>query len=262
MTNSPVIEVEHLSFSYGEQTVLDDVSLRVHGGEFLGLIGPNGGGKTTLLNVLLGLARGCSGHVRVFGDDPLRAHGWRRRVGFVPQQHSFPLRFPIRGRDVVELGTHVRGAPLRTRAERAAMTEEALVLVGARSYADRPLWQLSGGQKQRILVARALAAKPDLLLLDEPTVGVDAEGQDLLFEWIARWKKETNLTVVLVSHDVGVIAPLADKLACLNVRLHFHDRPERLTGEAIEKTYGCPAEVIFHSRHAVPHTVLGEHRRP
>jgi len=259
MFTTPVIEVERLSFAYGEHQVLEDVSLAVQAGEFLGVIGPNGGGKTTLLRILLGLEAHYSGRVRVFGEEPARSVAWRRRVGVVPQHRDLPPRFPICARELVEMGTFVRGLRL-SRAERRARAEEALALVGATAYAERALRELSGGQKQRVFVARALAARPDLLLLDEPTVGVDLEGQDLLLEWIARWKRERNMTVMLISHDIGVIAPLVDKLACLNIQLHFHDRPDRLTGEAIQKAYGCPAEVLFHSAYAMPHVVLKEHR--
>jgi zinc transport system ATP-binding protein len=261
MSANPIIEVEDLSFAYGEHAVLQNVSLSVRGGEFLGVIGPNGGGKTTLLRILLGLETDYQGRVRVFGEEPSSGTEWRRRVGVVPQHRDLPLRFPVRAWEVVEMGTFVRRVHF-SRAERKERAADALALVGATAYADRPLRQLSGGQKQRILVARALAAKPDLLLLDEPTVGVDLEGQDLLMEWIARWRREREMTVVLISHDVGVIAPLVDKLACLNVQLFFHDRPDLLTGEAVQKAYGCPAEVLFHSRHAVPHVVLKEHKSP
>jgi zinc transport system ATP-binding protein len=260
MSTDPAVHVEHLTFGYGDEPVLEDVSFQVERGEFLGVIGPNGGGKTTLLRIILGLERDYRGRVRVLGEDPARSVGWRQRVGVVPQNRDLAPRFPIRARDVVEMGTVVRGRPRIALTERARLVDEALALVGATSWKDRPLWQLSGGQRQRVFVARALVSRPELLLLDEPTVGVDAEGQDLLLDWIARWRETRTLTVILVSHDVGVIAPLADKLACLNRKLHFHDRPDRLTGEDIQRTYGCPAEVLFHSGTTVPHIVLKEHR--
>jgi len=255
-----VISVRNLSFAYGEQRVLENVSLEVQQGEFLGIIGPNGGGKTTLLRILLGLEKRYEGDVHVFGDVPHAGHGWRARTGVVPQNRVLPPLFPVIARDVVEMGTHVRGMAPLTREEQKKRVDEALAFVGAQDYADRPLWQLSGGQKQRIFVARAIVLRPELLLLDEPTVGVDARGQDLMLQWIVNWRKQSRMTVALVSHDIGVIAPFAETLACLNVRVHFHGRPDLLTGEAIEKAYGCPAEVLFHSPHAMPHRVLEEHR--
>lgn len=138
------------------------------------------------------------------------------------------------------------------------MIAESLELVGASSFAEKPMWSLSGGERQRILVARALVNQPELLLLDEPTVGVDAHGQDLIYKWVTKWREQRPLTVVMISHDVGVVAPLCDRLACLNVKLHFHDRSDKLTGADIEKAYGCPAEVVFHSKH-MPHRVVKEH---
>jgi zinc transport system ATP-binding protein len=259
MNSTPIIEIEHLTFRYGQQTVLEDVSLQVQPGEFLGVIGPNGGGKTTLLRVLLGLEKTQEGKVRVFGVDPARSNAWRQRVGVVPQHRDLPPRFPIRAREVVELGTYMVGAPRLSRSERRGRVEQALELVGATAIANRPLRELSGGQKQRIFVARALTMSPELLLLDEPTVGVDAQGQDLMLDWISRWRKERGLTVVLVTHDIGVIAPLADHLACLSGKLHFHGHPENLTGADIQNAYGCPAEVVFHSGEIMPHIVLKEH---
>ena len=253
-----VIEVKGLGFSYGEQPVLENVSLSVRPGEFLGIIGPNGGGKTTLLRILLGLEKKYPGSVRIFGDIPHEGHNWRQRTGVVPQNRVLPPHFPVLARDVVEMGTHVRGLPPLPRVERLKKIADALEFVEATSYSNAPLWQLSGGQKQRIFVARAIVMKPELLLLDEPTVGVDARGQDLMLKWIVDWRKQTGMTVVLVSHDIGVIAPLADTLACLNIAVHYHGQPDRLTGEAIEKAYGCPAEVIFHT-HGFPHRVVEEH---
>ncbi len=258
-SHPPVIEVSALNFHRQRAAILSDVSLRVERGEFLGVIGPNGGGKTTLLRVLLGLESGYTGEVKILGERPSEGTGWRTKVGVVPQNRDYPPRFPVLVREIVEMGTRAHGASRLSRETRRERVMHALQRVGAETLAERPLWQLSGGQKQRVFVARALASEPELLLLDEPTVGVDAQGQDLLLKWIAEWRNDSRLSVVLITHDIGVIAPIADKIACLNVSLHFHDRPDRLTGEALEKTYGCPAELIFHSGHAVPHRVVGPH---
>ncbi len=255
---NPVIDIQSLTYVRGGAKILDNISLRLEAGEFLGIIGPNGGGKTTLLRILTGLERDYEGDVKLYGHDPSSSHQWRARVGVVPQRTDFPLRFPILAHEVVEMGTRARGAKL-SKQQRTTRVQDALRLVGADSYAHRPLRELSGGQRQRVFIARALAAEPELLFLDEPTVGVDAFGQDLLLRWMAEWRRTKNLSVVLITHDVGMITPLVDKIACLNVRLHFHDRPDQLTGADIENTYGCPAEMIFHSAHTVPHRVLGKH---
>lgn len=134
MASNPVIDVDHLTFRYGEHAALHDVSLRVERGEFLGVIGPNGGGKTTLLRILLGLERNYQGVVKLFGEDPARTHAWRARVGVVPQHRDLAPRFPIRARDVVELGTYMLGAPRLSKAERRDRVEAALALVGAEEW--------------------------------------------------------------------------------------------------------------------------------
>jgi zinc transport system ATP-binding protein len=258
-TTDSIISINHLFFRYGSQTVLDDISLEIMRGEFVGLIGPNGGGKTTLLKLLVGLEPPQSGSITVFGERPDRSNLWRSKVGVVPQFTATTPKFPVLACDVVEMGTYVRGMAPLSSADRKQRVNDSLKMVGAADFGNKPMWDLSGGYRQRIFVARALACRPELLLLDEPTVGVDAQGQDLLYEWIETWRKERNLTVILISHDVGVIAPLCDKLACLNVQLHFHDRPDKFTGDAVQKAYGCPAEVVFHST-TVPHRVVGEHK--
>lgn len=253
-----IVRMSNLSFRYGETAVLEHVSLEVQRGEFLGLIGPNGGGKTTLLRLLLGLEKPQSGNVLLFGADPRESRAWRLKTGVVPQYRETPQRFPLRVHDLVAMGLTVRGAPALKADERRQRIHRVLQRVGISALEMRPVRELSGGQRQRALIARALVNDPELLVLDEPTVGVDAHGQDLLLQWINSWRQESRLTVILVSHDIGVIAPLADRLACLNLRLHFHDRPDRLTGAAIEQAYGCPAELIFHS-HDLPHRVVGKH---
>lgn len=230
----------------------------VERGAFVGLIGPNGGGKSTLLKLLLGLEVPQQGEVRIFGEDPGTGARWRSKVGHVPQQREFTARFPVSARQVVAMGLLARGLPSHSVTKQHELTEAALLRVGMSEHADKTWWTLSGGQKQRILIARALVHEPELLLLDEPTVGVDARGQDQLNQWLTQWRDERNLTVVLVSHDIGAISPVCDLLACLNVNLHFHDQPEKLSGAALEKTYGCPAELVFHDR-TLPHRVVGHH---
>lgn len=253
-----LISLKNVGFRYGSSAALEDVTLSVESGVFVGLIGPNGGGKSTLLKLILGLEAPQSGEVRVFGENPATGMHWRKKIGHVPQQREFTTRFPISAEQVVALGLLARGLPDYSDSQQRDMTVRALHHVGMEAHAKRTWWTLSGGQKQRILIARALVHEPELLLLDEPTVGVDARGQDLLNQWLSEWRVERKLTVILVSHDIGAISPFCDRLACLNVNLHFHDRPEKLSGEAIEKTYGCPAELVFHD-HSLPHRVVGPH---
>lgn len=254
----PIVTFSDITFRYGSTTALEHVSLAIEPGVFVGLIGPNGGGKSTLLKLVLGLEKPDSGAVRVFGEDPVTGTHWRSRIGHVPQQQEFTARFPVTAGEVVAMGLLARGLPEYTKAQRLEKTRHALERVGMLAHAERTWWTLSGGQKQRILIARALVHEPELLLLDEPTVGVDAYGQDQLNQWLTEWRAERTLTVVLVSHDVGAISPICDRLACLNVGLHFHDKPENLSSEDVEKVYGCPAKLVFHD-HSLPHMVVGKH---
>jgi zinc transport system ATP-binding protein len=253
-----ILSLSDVTFRYGSTPALEHVSLEIEAGVFVGLIGPNGGGKSTLLKLLLGLEQPASGTVRVFGEDPVTGVNWRSKVGHVPQQREFTTRFPVSAEQVVAMGLLARGLPSLSTNEQLKRTHRALERVGMLGQAERIWWTLSGGQKQRVLIARALVHEPELLLLDEPTVGVDVHGQDQLNEWLADWRKERTLTVILVSHDVGAISPICDRLACLNVGLHFHDRPENLSSEDVEKTYGCPAKLVFHD-HSLPHMVVGKH---
>ncbi len=255
---SEVISLTNVTFKYGSVPALENVSLSLEAGAFLGLIGPNGGGKSTLLRLLVGLESPQSGKVTVLGDNPAADDTWRKFVGHVPQQREFAARFPVSAEQVVAMGLLARGLPAMQGREQRDRSIQALDRVGMAAHADKTWWMLSGGQKQRVLIARALVHEPELLLLDEPTVGVDAQGQDQLHTWLTEWRADRKLTVVLVSHDIGAISPICDRLACLNVQLHFHDRPDKLSGEALERTYGCPAELVFHD-HSLPHIVVGKH---
>lgn len=245
------VEVRGVSFAYGQTPVLADVDLQVERGEFLGIIGPNGGGKTTLLKLLLGLLAPDEGHVRVLGRAPEEARG---RVGYVPQHASFPPDLPVHVRDVVLMGR--LGPGLRagrwTDADRAAAAR-SMERLGLTGLAERPAGRLSGGQVQRMLIARALAMEPELLLLDEPTSGVDVRMGESLYEMLKEMTGE--VTVVLVSHDVGVISRQVDTVACLNQRLYYHGS-EQLPEEALEAAYGGPVELVAHG---AAHRILDRH---
>jgi len=256
---SPVIEVEDLSFAYGRGPLaLEGVSLRLERGGYLAVLGPNGGGKSTLLKVLLGALRPRSGRVRVLGREPGRA---ARRVGYMPQLAHPGRDFPIRVRDVVLqgfMGLTAKGFAW-SRAEKDA-AEEALGRVGLSGLGDRQLASLSGGQQQRAYIARTLVFRPEVLLLDEPAASVDVGGKSALFELLVELNKE--MTIVYVSHDLSVVGCGVKSVACVNRRLHFHATPE-LDEEMLQMMYGegkagrCPVELIAHGR--FPHRVLGHH---
>lgn len=256
---TPVIELDRVSVAFQDTLALEDVSLSVPAGSSLAIIGPNGAGKTTLLQVILGVVRPVSGTVRVFGRAPWELGADRRRIGYVPQLMSVDLNFPVSAREVVLMGRYGRiGLGRRpTRADRAA-AELALERVGIADLAERPIARLSGGQRQRVFLARALANEPELLLLDEPTTGVDVASSESLYE-LLQALYNAGMTMLLVSHDVGVVASYVQGVVCINRRLVAHGRPEVVLGsEELAEMYGCAAMFFHHGR--VPHLVVERER--
>ncbi len=239
----PAIEVDSLTFTFGDGPVIENVSFDVRRGERLGILGPNGGGKSTLLRILLGDLTPASGSVRVLSETPAQA---RRagRIGYLPQRVTAELSFPLSVRQVVEQGVGVRVPPWRGLGEKRQPADRALELVGAGGLADRPVGRLSGGQLQRVLIARAVAAGPEVLLLDEPTVGIDVAGQKQFGEMLETLRGELGLTVVIVSHELATIAATSDRVACLRRTLHFHDSPHGLTPEVLAEVFSHDLAVV------------------
>jgi zinc transport system ATP-binding protein len=243
-----VAEVEHLCYRYGDEQVLDDVNLTVHRGDFLGIIGPNGAGKTTLLRVLLGLSPACRGQVHLFGTDVREFRDWHR-IGYVPQKAiAFEGRFPANVFEVVISGRCGRaGLARRFTAEDRAATDQALETVGMAAYRDRLIGHLSAGQQQRVFIARALVTEPDLLILDEPTVGVDLEAQEQFYSLLQHLNRDTGTTLILVSHDIGVVAREVTQLACLNHALVFHGSSEEaMRSGALAELYRPASWMVAH----------------
>jgi len=253
-----VIELENVTVRYQELVALEDVSLKVTPGEFLALIGPNGSGKTTLIKAILGLVTPAAGTVRLFGKLPQKLNGEWRRVGYVPQIAQIDPRFPIRVFDVVLMGRYGQLGLIRRpgRRDREAAWR-ALERVGMEDLAQRSIGRLSGGQRQRVFVARALATEPELLLLDEPTTGVDVGTTEGLFDLLVELHRQ-GITILVASHDVGVVAQHVNQVACLNRRLVAHGRPQEvLSGEVLECMYGPQAALVGHGE--VPHLVVRRH---
>ncbi len=255
--NTTIIETQNLNFSYEQQPVIRDVNLRIKSGDFMAMIGPNGGGKTTLIKLMLGLLNADSGSIRIFGKTPQDVS---HRIGYVPQDVHVNQNFPISTSDVVLMGKLKPGKGWFRHSKedrRAALL--ALEQVGMQKYRDQRIGKLSGGQKQRVLIARALVTDPDILFLDEPTASIDTKGQNEFYTLL----KELNhkVTIIVVSHDLMVISRYVKSVACVNQRLHYHGHAE-LTGEMIEMMYSCkieetcPIELIAHG---LPHRVLHEH---
>ncbi len=251
MSDPAAIEVRGLTVGYGGPAVIRSVDLTIERGDYVGIIGPNGGGKTTLLRAILGFLQPSEGQVLIFGEPPRRG---RRHVGYVPQLASFDRDYPISVADAVLMGRRsLRGmVPWYHREDREAV-ERALEQVGLADRRGALLGQLSGGQVQRALIARALVSGPRVLLLDEPTASVDPRTEENIYDLLAQLN--TSITIALVTHDIGIISSHVKHIACLNRTLVSHGGPT-LNAEMLEQTYQCPVDLIAHG---VPHRVLAHH---
>src|SRR5581483_10831117 len=244
LKESPLISVKGVSFRYGNEHVLEDINQ----GDFVGIIGPNGSGKTTLLRIILGLLTPQPGQVWLFGERVNRFHNWSR-VGYVPQKVTHAdTQFPVTVQEVVAQGRIAKaGLFRRLRAADRAVVRHALTLVGMQHAEGRPIRELSGGQQQRVYIARALASEPELLILDEPTVGVDIESQEEFYALLADLKRKKALTMVMVSHDIDVVVNEVNKIVCINKKLVYHGSPQRfIKGDYLERLYGKQRSLILH----------------
>jgi zinc transport system ATP-binding protein len=250
--NHPIVEIRNVSFDYSGQVILQDVSLDIRQGDFIAMIGPNGGGKTTLLKLILGLLKPNRGMIRVMGETSRKAS---HHIGYVPQNVNINRSFPITAMDVVMMGKLEPGRQWKRTTvsdRRDALT--ALDRMEMAPLADRRIAELSGGQRQRVFIARALVTQPQLLLLDEPTASIDTKGQTDFYKLLNELNKD--ITILVVSHDLLVIATYAKSMACMNRRLHYHDHND-ITGDMLQSMYACtveevcPVELVtqFHQNH-------------
>lgn len=243
------IILRDVSFSFGKRKVLSEVSFEVPRGEFLVLLGPNGGGKSTLLRLILGLLVPLQGSILVLGVPPAQVAS---RVGYVPQDVGKHRDFPVTALDVVRMGR--RGIGHTTSAMDVSRARTALEHVELWHARDLRMGDLSHGQRQRVLIARALCSEPSMLLLDEPTASVDAAVQETLYALLKEINKE--MTIVMVSHDIMAVTSCATAVACVREQVFYHPKGEILP-EMIERAYGsCPVELVAHG---VPHRVLASH---
>lgn len=254
METVPAIEVEDVWLRRNGEVVLEAINLRVMPGDFYAILGPNGGGKTTLLKVILGLTPTERGSVRILGEAP---HKNRHLIGYVPQRRTFDFEYPISVRDMVLSGLLGRKSGILKSFSAAdiSLADTALETMGISHLANRAICDLSGGEQQRTIIARALAGNPQILLLDEPTVFVDAPTETQFYDILEKLAR--TMTIVLVTHDIGVIVSHVTKVACLNRRLFTHDSRE-LTEDMVQGAYQCPVDIIAHGH---PHRVLREHPR-
>ncbi|MEF8829713.1 MAG: metal ABC transporter ATP-binding protein [Haloarcula sp.] len=241
-----VLEVSDVTFSYGDAPVVEGVTVDVEAGEFLGLVGPNGSGKTTLLELMIGLRRPDSGSVTLFGD-PAHESRHGERIGFVPQDvTNTEGEMPITVREAVRMGRYPHNLTGRFTSEDRDAVGAALARVDIADLADRRIGRLSGGQRQRAFIARALASEADLLALDEPTVGVDAESRDAFYDLLHELNQD-GITIILIEHDIGIVTTHASEIACLNRELFFHGDPETFVNtDALADAYGGSTSVLEH----------------
>ena len=250
--STPIITIKNLSFAYQrENNILEDINLEVFGNDFLGIIGPNGGGKTTLLKIILGLLKPGKGNISVFNKKPREA---RELIGYVPQFLETDLDCPVNVLDVVLMGILSKKKIFQKyNDEDLKLAEEALKFVDLWNLKNKQIGELSGGQRQRVYIARALIRKPKLLILDEPTASIDEKSEREFWELLKEINKNTS--IIIVSHDIGVIFKNVNKIACLNKQLYCHDADE-MTQEILDKTYKCDIEILGHG---LPHRVLKKH---
>ena len=243
MNSKEVVKLEDVWAYYDNTLVLRGVNLSLTAGRFLGIIGPNGGGKTTLLKIILGLIKPSRGQVQVLGQTPERS---RKFTGYVAQHNLFDRAFPINVEEVVLMGRY-RSRGLLRRYSRQDRSEVSQVLerVGMLDFKDRQIGSLSGGEQQRVFIARALVSEPAILLLDEPTASIAPDMQVEFYGLLEKLKEQ--MAIILVSHDVSAVSVRVDEVACLNHRLFYHGSPDGLSAEELARTYDSPVHVIAHS---------------
>jgi len=231
-----LIAIDNISFNYGNTKVLNQVTFPIRSGDFLAIIGPNGSGKTTLIKIILGLLTPTQGHIRIFGEENTAFTGWEK-LGYVPQKatHVDPF-FPASVKEVVEMGlVSSRKFPGTRKREDENRIQKALRQVGLEEHTNSRIGKLSGGQQQRVFIARAIVNQPLILFLDEPTTGVDAETQERFYDMLDKLNTKEAITIVLVTHDIGVVNKHVNQVACLNQILQYHGSHEEFCQSDIFK---------------------------
>ncbi|MDD4514780.1 ABC transporter ATP-binding protein [Massilibacteroides sp.] len=247
-----LIEIRNVSAAYGNKTVLRNVDLDIYKDDFLGIIGPNGGGKTTLLKVMLGLLTPALGSVTFWND---REETSSCKIGYLPQINNIDKKFPISIWEVVASGLAEQKPLFRayTKAQEKRI-DEVLEQMGVKELPTRPIGELSGGQLQRVLLGRAIVSKPQVLILDEPNSYVDKRFESHFYDLLSEINKES--AVVLVSHDIGTVVSMVKNIACVNETLHYHSGSD-VTEDWLTHVYNCPIDIVGHGD--LPHRVLKRH---
>jgi zinc transport system ATP-binding protein len=239
-----LLDINAVSLTYRDRQVLENISLHVPRGTTLGVIGPNGAGKTSLLKIILGLVMPTRGTVLIDGLSPRQATR-SGLVGYLPQNPTIATNLPIDTRTLVELGLAGRVGLLRNAdRESQRFIDELFEQVGLKGHEHTSISELSGGQLQRALIVRALVSRPKLLLLDEPTIGIDVRGQQEFMALLTNLKSRLDLTIVFVSHDLRAVTGVSDRIACVSKTIHFHDVPQHMPGELVHRMFACDLDAL------------------
>jgi len=246
-----VIRLENINYSYGNKVALKNVNLQIDRGMFMGLVGPNGGGKTTLIKLILGLLKPDSGSIYLL-EKPISSFTDWNQIGFVSQKaNAFNKSFPATVFEVVAMGLTAKIGYLRfLNKKHKRKIVHAIEQVHLSDYMYENIGNLSGGQQQRVFIARALVSEPALLILDEPTVGIDYQNVAHFYKILHELNKQKNMTLLLVTHDTGAMTKYATDVVCLNQTLHFHGKSEEytaLSADDLSELYGHPVQVVVHN---------------
>lgn len=243
------IDIKNVSVSIKGREILKNINISLQEGHFLGIVGPNGGGKTTLVKLILGLIKPTSGSVAVFGAPPEALIAGNGLFGYLPQHLNIDPNFPATALDIVLMGRYRKAGFLRWpggKDKEKAM--EYMSMMGVEGLRDTQYSQLSGGQQQRVSIARALAGEPKILILDEPSTGIDVVGQDDFYHLLKGFQKKMNLTILMVSHDIGTVTTYVDEISCLNINLYYHGNPlGALSDKVMTSLYGKNFDLLMHA---------------
>ncbi len=245
----PIILLQDVWVRYNHQTVLEDITLAIYPCEIVSIVGPNGSGKTTLINTILGFIEPYKGAVTVFDKNPstMKQNG---QIGYLPQSVEVDPKFPINVFDVVSMTRYaLKSLNTRLTGKDREIVMQCLEKVEMEKLIHHHFGTLSGGQKQRVLIARALALQPKMLILDEPSTGLDAVAQDRFYHLLQKLRDKEDLTILMVSHDIGAVSGIVDQIACLNRKIHFHGKPEDcIPSEALERVFGKNVHFVLHDK--------------
>ena len=249
--STAIFDLKKLNFNVSGQTILSNISLEIFSGQYIAIIGPNGGGKTTLIRMLLGLEKPSSGEIRIFGKKLKNFKEWHK-IGYVPQRASHvDSSFPATVLDIVKMGrTSQRKLFSTFSQEDKNLVHDAMLKMDVLDLTDKMIGTLSGGQRQRVMIARALASKPEILILDEPNTGVDMLSQKSFYALLRKLNKEDNITIVFITHDIGVIADDIARLFTINQKAIICNNPKQtLSCEEMSELYGIEAHLLHNHKH-------------